>query len=106
MNSEVIVYGKPDCPYCDKAKEILEGKGINFEYLDVVELPELKEYLVGMGLTTVPQIFVDGKYHGESDSASTVGDYKDTFNVKKRDGSLESINLDKSTRYWSGLRKV
>lgn len=27
-----IVYGKPNCPFCEKAKGVLTAKGLEFEY--------------------------------------------------------------------------
>ena len=92
---EVIVYGKPNCPYCDKAKATLEDRGIEYKYLDIVEDPTLKEFLVEKGLKTVPQIFVNEEYHGESESAGTVGDLKKGMQVVKRSGRKEDIDLDK-----------
>ncbi len=92
---EVVVYGKPDCPFCVKAKDILDNKNISYTYIDIAESPSEKEFLVEKGLKTVPQIFVNGEYHGESDSAESVGESEVGIKVKKRDGSLEDLNLDK-----------
>lgn len=30
------VYGRENCPYCVKAKDLLEQKEIDFEYVDIV----------------------------------------------------------------------
>ena len=48
-----------------------------------------------LSLKTVPQIFVNGEYHGESDSAHTVGEVKDGMQVTKRSGEREDIDLEK-----------
>ena len=92
---EVVVYGKPDCPFCVKAKDILDNKNISYTYIDIAENPSEKEFLLEKGLKTVPQIFVNGEYHGESDSAVSVGESSKRLKVKKRDGTLEDLNLDK-----------
>ena len=92
---EVVVYGKPNCPYCDKAKATLEDREIEYTYLDISVDTTLKDFLFEKGLTTVPQIFVNGDYHGESESAGTVGDLKKGMQVVKRSGRKEDIDLDK-----------
>lgn len=93
---EVVVYGKPDCPYCEKAKSILDNKNIEYTYLDISEDQEAFNYIkFEKGFATVPQIFVNGEYHGESDSANTVGDASEGMLVTKRDGTTEPINLEK-----------
>jgi len=92
---EVVVYGKPNCPYCDKAKSILEGKGIEYNYVDISVDGEAFQFITSQGLRTVPQIFVNGEYHGESDSANTVGDLQNKRVVLKRDGTKEPWSADK-----------
>ena len=93
---EVVVYGKPDCPYCEKAKNILDSKNVEYSYIDITEDKNAHHFIkVEKGLKTVPQIFVNGEYHGESDSAITVGEAKVGFKVKKRNGNLETLDLDK-----------
>ena len=62
----IIVYSKPACVYCDKAKALLTRLG--FEYTEKVvtkdiTLPELFEEL-GKQVRTIPQITIDGKHIG------------------------------------------
>jgi len=92
---EVVVYGKPNCPFCDKAKNILDSKGIEYNYVDISEDVDSFEFIRNQGFRTVPQIFVNGEYHGESDSANTVGDLLNKRVVLKRDGSKEEWSADK-----------
>lgn len=93
---EVVVYGKPNCPFCDKAKNILDSKGIEYNYVDISEDVGAYNFIkIEKGFETVPQIFVNGEYHGESDSANTVGEITTGMRVTKRDGSKEVIDLDK-----------
>lgn len=52
------VYGKPNCPYCDRAKDLLESKGIEYKYIDVTQNPDALRFIKEeMGMRTVPQIF-------------------------------------------------
>ncbi|QDJ97434.1 putative thioredoxin [Aeromonas phage D6] len=64
------VYGKDNCPYCVKAKELLEDKGIAFEYVDIkssgIDTTQLSQ-LCGRQVTTVPQIFLDDEHVGGFD---------------------------------------
>ena len=57
----VVVYSKNNCPYCVQAKNLLELKGIKFEEVKIDETPEAREFVVGQGHRTVPQIYQDGK---------------------------------------------
>ncbi len=60
MGTNVKVFSTPSCNYCRQAKEFLEEKGIEFEYLDVSAdkeaLQEMKR-LTGGG-RSVPVIAV------------------------------------------------
>lgn len=57
----LTVYSKNHCPFCDKAKYLLEQKGIQFEEVKIDEKPEAREFVVSEGHRTVPQIYKDGK---------------------------------------------
>ena len=57
-----LIVGRPNCPWCDKAKEDLDAKGIQYVYVDMNKSMEnmsmWKDILVNeMGVKTVPQIF-------------------------------------------------
>jgi glutaredoxin 3 len=56
----ITVYSKNTCPFCDRAKALLESKGIPFKTINIEEQPEHRETLVDLGLRSVPQIFKDG----------------------------------------------
>ena len=71
-----IVYGKATCPYCVKAKQMLDDAGIRYQYHDVVKesaalyrmIPEVKA-IIGMKTpVTVPQIWLEGQYIGGADN--------------------------------------
>jgi glutaredoxin 3 len=53
----LTVYTKPNCPYCDQAKMLLETRGIVYTTVNVAEIPSAREFLVDQGLRSVPQIF-------------------------------------------------
>lgn len=64
----LIVYSKDNCPFCEKLKSFLEGKGISFEEVDVTQELGKREKLLEMGLETVPQVFYKDKYLGDCTS--------------------------------------
>lgn len=65
------LYGKEDCSYCQRAKDLLDSKGIEYTYVDVREndanLTEMMNRCQRVGFTPriVPQIFTsEGNYVG------------------------------------------
>lgn len=56
---EVTVYTTAICPYCVRAKALLERKGIDYREIDVTGNGAVREKLVReTGRRTVPQIFI------------------------------------------------
>lgn len=66
-----IVFSKPNCPYCVKAKHLLDQNGISFDELSAVEhrdaLIDTVTKATGQAPKTVPQIFIDGTHIGGHD---------------------------------------
>ena len=58
------VYGKSNCSYCVKAKNLLEDNSLGYEYIDVGERAGALAYIKSLGATTVPQIFCEGEHIG------------------------------------------
>jgi glutaredoxin 3 len=55
----VRIYTTDYCPYCDRAKALLDRKGVAYQEIDVTGDDEARERLVETtGMRTVPQIFV------------------------------------------------
>lgn len=67
--AKVEIYTKSTCPYCIRAKRLLDMKGIAFEEISVDWGGKDKQDMVQRagGRTTVPQIFVDGTHIGGCD---------------------------------------
>jgi glutaredoxin 3 len=65
----VTIYTTPYCSYCFRAKKLLNGKGINFDEIDVAFSPELRTEMVKRagGKQSVPQIFIGEQHIGGSD---------------------------------------
>lgn len=56
----ITIYTKDQCPYCDRAKALLETKGIPFNTINVSVDRDAYEHLMDLGLRSVPQVFNDG----------------------------------------------
>jgi glutaredoxin len=56
----ITVYSKNNCPFCDRAKALLESKEIPFKVIKMEDEPSAREFLMDQGLRSVPQIFKDG----------------------------------------------
>ena len=56
----ITVYSKNNCPFCDRAKALLESKGVPFKVIMMEENTGAREFLMEQGLRSVPQIFKDG----------------------------------------------
>jgi glutaredoxin 3 len=67
--AQVEVYSTLFCPYCARAKSLLEKKGVEYVNIDVMEQPARRDEMVKRagGRTSVPQIFIDGEHVGGSD---------------------------------------
>lgn len=57
----ITVYSKAHCPFCDKAKALLKLKGVVFEEVRIDQSTEAREFIMGEGHRTVPQLYKDGK---------------------------------------------
>jgi glutaredoxin len=53
----LTVYSKNNCPFCDRAKALLESKGVDYTEINIEKDPESRQLLVDKGLRSVPQIF-------------------------------------------------
>lgn len=63
--ANVIVYTKDYCPYCDRAKALLEQKGQAYREIKLsTSSDEFIELAQKTGMRTVPQIFINDEFIG------------------------------------------
>jgi len=63
QTAKVVMYATGWCPYCARARALLERKSVSFEEIDINRDPALREQMIARsGRRTVPQIFV-GEVH-------------------------------------------
>lgn len=75
-DNRVEIYTKAFCPYCHRAKALLEQKGADFTEYDItMGGPKRTEMLErAPGRTTVPQIFIGGVHIGGCDDLMALND--------------------------------
>ena len=66
---EVELYTTVFCPYCTRARMLLERKGVGYTEIDIIEEPARRGEMIRRagGRTSVPQIFINGEHIGGSD---------------------------------------
>ncbi|WP_046006182.1 glutaredoxin 3 [Pseudoalteromonas rubra] len=67
--NQVVIYTKDYCPYCHRAKALLDSKGVTYTEYDIGAQPELREEMINKanGGHTVPQIFIKEQHIGGCD---------------------------------------
>ncbi len=82
MQGEVTLYSTRFCPYCIRAKALLESKGVAYTDIGVDAEPALRrEMMQRSGRSTVPQIWIDDRH---------IGGYDDLA-LLERNGELDSL---------------
>ena len=71
----LTLYTKDYCPYCIKAKNLLDSLGATYEEIDITSTPEvIMELAKKSGMRTVPQIFRGDECLGGFDSINAMND--------------------------------
>jgi len=67
--AEVTIYTTQICPYCYRAKQLLQSKGVAYREIDVAMDAALKREMIEKagGRRTVPQVFINGTHVGGCD---------------------------------------
>ena len=81
--AKVEIYTKTFCPYCWRAKHLLDSKGIEYREISVDRGGEKKGEMIerANGRTTVPQIFIGDRHIGGCDDLVEL----------ERDGGLDEL---------------
>ena len=79
----VEIYTKTFCPYCWRAKALLDSKGVEYREIPVDYGGEIREQMIdrAKGRTTVPQIFIREHHVGGCDDLMAL----------ERDGRLDDL---------------
>ena len=81
--ARVDIYTKFGCPYCARAKRLLDEKGADYEEFEINSMRGKRDEMLerANGRTTVPQIFIDGRHVGGSDDLAEL----------ERNGQLDAM---------------
>jgi glutaredoxin 3 len=81
--ANVTIYTKSTCPYCHRAKALLDEKGQTYEEIDILRTPDKRADMIERagGRTTVPQIFINGEHVGGCDD----------LHALEADGKLDAL---------------
>ncbi|MAZ40318.1 MAG: glutaredoxin 3 [Legionellales bacterium] len=80
--AKVLIYSTKVCPYCVRAKSLLDAKGVSYdEILIDTDDAARAEMMEKSGRRTVPQIFIDGQ---------SVGGFDDLYALDKA-GKLDDM---------------
>jgi glutaredoxin 3 len=83
--AKVLIYKKDPCPYCDRAVNFLNGKGVAYDVVDLTNKPEeIDRIKAETGWRTVPIILINGQL---------VGGYTD-LKALDEEGKLEPMLVD------------
>jgi glutaredoxin 3 len=71
---DIEIYTTPLCPYCWRAKRLLQSKRVAFTEIDLWQESGRRAEMVERagGRTTVPQLFIDGRAIGGSDELAAL----------------------------------
>ena len=80
---KIEIYTSNSCPYCHRAKDLLESKGVAYKELNINDDASLIDEAIirSGGRRTVPQIFIENHH---------VGGYDD-LNMLEQEGKLEEM---------------
>jgi glutaredoxin-like protein len=64
----ITMFARHGCPFCDRAKAMLTDRGIPFEVIYIGDGVTMSSVRAASGAAKVPQVFIEGKLIGGSDS--------------------------------------
>ncbi|MEJ2630469.1 MAG: glutathione peroxidase [Acidihalobacter sp.] len=65
---DIVIFTKPGCPFCARAKGMLNDYGYTFEEITLNREVTVRAVRAAVGHDTVPQMFVNGELVGDSDA--------------------------------------
>ena len=65
------MFSKIGCPYCAKAKKLLQDQGLDYEEIILGKEVTTRSIKAVTGRTSTPQVFIDGKHIGGSEELAT-----------------------------------
>ena len=83
--NKIEIYSKDWCPFCSKAKSLLQSKQLDYAEIDITtDRAREQEMIERSGRRTVPQVFIDG---------DAIGGYDDLANINATGELDQRLNL-------------
>ena len=58
----ITVYTKPACVQCNATYKALDNAGLDYEIIDITEVPEARDYVMALGYLQAPVVVADGEH--------------------------------------------
>ncbi|HEY9035583.1 MAG TPA: glutaredoxin 3 [Pseudomonadales bacterium] len=88
MHAPVLMYSTPWCPYCVRARRLLDSKGVRYTDINVNDYAQGRQEMQARGGgQTVPQIWIGEHYVGGCDE----------MHALERAGKLDALLFPAST---------
>lgn len=66
--TDITIYSSNYCPFCIRAKQLLDSKGVSYNEIRVDGKPDVRAEMARLaGRTSVPQIWIDDTHVGGCD---------------------------------------
>ncbi len=73
--AEIVMYATDWCPYCSRARHLLQSKGVAWREIDVDSTPDARaEMRTRTQRSSVPQIFIGERHVGGFDDLRALDD--------------------------------
>lgn len=84
---EIVMYSSGWCGYCQRARALLERKGLAFREIDVEQDAALRaEMIARSGKRSLPQIFIGSRH---------VGGFEELYALEREGGLDQSLRQEK-----------
>jgi thioredoxin reductase (NADPH) len=95
----VEIYTKENCGYCEKAKDLFDSKGVEYETYNVTGDEELFEEMVERadGRKTAPEVFIDDELVGGWDDTKALdesGELDEKLGIASADGGVDAGEVE------------
>jgi len=62
----LTLYSADYCPFCQRARMLLDGKGLKYTLIDIMSVPTARQEMIARsGRHTIPQLFNDDRHIGD-----------------------------------------
>lgn len=58
----ITVYTKPACVQCNATYKALDKQGLEYEVVDITEVPEARDYVMALGYLQAPVVVAGGEH--------------------------------------------